>query len=76
MIESLNSGKSLVVFKVISAGLQFGGLLLLQRSWTTEKLGIWVLLFSLGNFILVISDFGLGQALRLHFSKADGLKSI
>jgi O-antigen/teichoic acid export membrane protein len=75
LLQTLNTGKGLVVLRIVSASLMFFALMLLEKSWTSEKLGIWILLFSLSNFIFVVSDFGLGQALRLYFARISSSKN-
>lgn len=67
----IKSGVIIVVFKLVSAILQFPAILFLTKSWTSEQMGVWLLLTSLGQIILITADMGLGQSLRLTFAKLD-----
>jgi O-antigen/teichoic acid export membrane protein len=77
------SGFVLLVFRLLSSLLQFPAIVLLTRAWSSEQMGVWLLVSSLGQVILTVADFGLGQSLRLAFAKSrqlsetvDGEKTI
>ena len=67
------SGLVLVVFRLLSSLLQFPAIILLTKSWSREQMGVWLLINSFSQVILVIADFGLGQSLRLAFAKSKEL---
>ena len=69
--NSIKSSVILVIFKLLSAILQFPAIVLLTKAWSSEQMGVWLLLISLSQIILITADIGLGQSLRLAFAKSD-----
>ena len=71
--NSIKSSVILVIFKLFSAILQFPAIILLTKAWSSEQMGVWLLLISLSQIMLITADIGLGQSLRLAFAKSDQL---
>ena len=72
-MDPSKSGLFTLVIRVLSALLQFPAIILLNKAWSSEQMGIWLLVSSLSQVILTIADFGLGQSLRLSFSRSKKL---